>query len=73
MTLQVSTKNQVYIDEIPTEFYVVQENTHTRVYNECGQDIELPLVRYNLTTDKFLNENVGGLTQFENDLLATKQ
>ena len=73
MTLQVSTKNQIYIDEVPTGYFVVQESTHTRVYNECGQDIELPMNRYNLTSDKFLNDGVGGLTQFETDLLETEQ
>ncbi|MEY4415381.1 MAG: hypothetical protein RIQ53_2674 [Pseudomonadota bacterium] len=69
MTIQIATNNEIILDGQATGYGVTQAASGT-IVGKGGAVLALPANRYNLTTDKFLNPGVAGVTQFESDLRA---
>ena len=69
MTIQFATNNEIILDGAATGHGVSQTADGTRVTKD-GRDVAMRNSRYNLTTDKYLNDGVAGLSQFETDFRA---
>ena len=69
MTIQFATNNEIILDGAATGHGVTQTSDGTVVMH-AGQQLTMPSNRYNLTTDKYLNDGVAGITQFECDFRA---
>ena len=66
MTIQISTSNEVILDQQHTGFHVKQCATYTRLVNKNGEEISLPSNRYSLAS-KDPDSYAQGVDQFEID------
>ena len=69
MAIQISTSNEVILDQQHTGFHVKQGDTHTRLVNKSGEEISLPNKRYSLVSNN-PGGDAQGLDQFEIDFKA---
>ena len=66
MAIQISTSNEVILDNQHTGFHVKQGDTHTRLVNKSGEEISLPSKRYSFVSNN-PNGDTHGIDQFEID------
>ena len=69
MAIQISTSNEVILDQQHTGFHVKQGDTHTRLVSKSGEEISLPSKRYSLVSNN-PGGDAQGLDQFEIDFKA---
>ncbi len=66
MTIQISTSNEIILDQKHTGFHVKQCDTYTRLVNKSGEEISLPSNRYSLASNN-PDSDAQGVDQFEID------